>query len=130
MAVVFISPKRRQKTFFIGIAAIFLLFLAIVASAVFLSQPKPVSPEVVFNKPKINIDTRAFDTDQFKNLQPFTEMKTQFVYSAKTKENEPRTGFIIAGSVREAKKILEESGLIVFELKQAEIGRDNPFTPY
>ena len=130
MAVVFISPKQRQKMFFIGITVMFLLFLVVISLGVFLSKPKEVSPVMVFNKPKVNIDMKIFDSDQFKNLQPFPEMETQYSYKAFTKDNKPETGFISAVSIDQAKAILKSMGLNVSEVKEAEIGRDNPFAPY
>lgn len=130
MAVVFISPKQRQKVFFIGITVIFLLFLLIISLGVFSSKPKEVSPVLVFNKPKVSIDMSIFDSDQFKNLQPFTQMQTQYSYIAVDKDNKPVTGSISAVSQDEAKTILEGMGLTVSEIKQVEIGRDNPFIPY
>ncbi|MDP3882556.1 MAG: hypothetical protein Q8Q48_00685 [Candidatus Staskawiczbacteria bacterium] len=130
MAVVFISPKQRQKTFFLGITIIFLLFLAVVASVVFLSQPKTVARELVFNKPKVNVDISVFDSDQFKNLQLFTEMQMQFKYSATTKENKTVTGLVSALSKEDAIKVLTDAGLMVLRVEENEIGRENPFTPY
>ena len=130
MAVVFISPKQRQRMFFMGITVMLLLFLAVISSGVFLSKPKEVSPVLVFNKPKVNIAMRIFDSDQFKNLQPFTEMKTQYSYKVLTRNNQPSSGFISATSIDQAKTILEDIGLLVTEIKEAEIGRGNPFTPY
>lgn len=130
MAVVFISPKQRQKTFFLGIAAIFVLFLIGFAFTVFFSQPERVAPELVFHKPKISIDMRIFDSEQFLNLQPFSEMKIQFAYEASTKENGRITGFVSAVSIDEARKILTEAGMNVVKLEQAKIGRENPFIPY
>ena len=130
MAVVFISPKQRQRMFFIGITAIFLLILIIMSFGVFFSKPKAVSTALVFNKPQINIDMTIFDSDQFKNLQLFTHMQTQYSYKALTKDNKEKTGFISAASMNEARKVLESAGLAVTELKEVEIGRDNPFIPY
>ncbi len=130
MAVVFISPKQRQKMFFMGITAVFLLFLIIFSLGVFLSKPKEVSPVLVFNKPKVNIDMSVFDSDQFKNLQIFPEMETQYSYRAIGKDKKIKTGFISAISPDQAKTILESMGLILSELKEVEIGRDNPFIPY
>lgn len=130
MAVVFISPKQRQKMFFIGITVVFLLFLILISLGVFLSKPQEVSPVLVFNKPKVNIDMTIFDSDQFKNLQSFPEMETQYSYNAVTKNNKPQAGFIPAVSIDQAKTILESEGLNVSEIKEAQIGRDNPFTPY
>lgn len=130
MAVVFISPKQKQKMFLLGITAIFLLFLIIVSVVVFLSEPQRVAPELVFNKPKVDVDIDIFDSEQFKNLQPFEEMKIQFEYTASTKNNKLVTGFVSAVSEEEATEILEARDLKVSDIKEAEIGRDNPFTPY
>jgi len=116
--------------FFMGITIVFLLFLAVISLSVFLSQPKEVPAVMVFNKPKVNIDTAVFGSDQFKNLQSFTQMDVQYSYKAITKNNKQKTGFISATSADQAKTILESMGLTVSELKQAEIGRDNPFVPY
>lgn len=134
MAVVFISPKQRQRTFFIGITVMFLLFLAVIFFGVFLSAPTGTSPVLVFNKPKVSIDMSIFNSDQFKNLQPFAKMQTQYSYTATLKsavgQAKQETGFITADSIDQAKTILQGMGLEVSQIKEAEIGRDNPFTPY
>ena len=130
MAVVFISPKERQRVFFIGITIVFVLFLIVISSVVFLSKPKEVLPVLVFNKPKITIDMSIFDSEQFRNLQSFIEMQTQYSYKAVTKDKKPKSGSITAASIDQAKADLESMGLTVTELKQVEVGRDNPFVPY
>ena len=130
MAVVFISPKQRQKMFFLGIAIGFLVFLVVVFLGVFLSEPKEFSLALVFNKPKVNIDMGIFDSDQFKNLQLFPDMQTQYSYNGLTKDNKTQTGFIFADSEEDAKTMVSKMGLSVIEVKEAEIGRDNPFAPY
>ena len=111
MAVVFISPKRRQKMFFLVITVVFLLFLVVVSLAVFLSGPKEISPVLVFNKPKVNIDMSIFDSGQFKNLQAFPEMETQYSYKATNKNNKVESGFISAVSIDQARTNLEGNGL-------------------
>ncbi len=130
MAVVFISPKQRQKMFFIGITVAFLLFLVIISLGVFLAQPKEVPTAIVFNHAKVDIDMSIFDSDQFKNLQTFPEMEIQYSYSATTKSKATKTGFISAPSEDQARAVLAGMGLNVSELTVAQIGRDNPFTPY
>lgn len=130
MAVVFISPKKRQKTFFLGITITLLLFLVVVFLGVFFSEPEESLFVPVFNKPKVNIDMAIFESDQFRNLQPFPEMQIQYSYRAVTKDNKARTGFIFADSIDSAKDIIKNMGLLVIEVKEAEAGRDNPFTPY
>ena len=130
MAVVFKSPKERQRMFFMGITIIFIILLIVISIGVFSAQPSQVSSVSVFNKPKITIDMQVFDTEQFKNLQPLVAMEIQYSYKAYTQDNQAVTGFISAVSQDEAQKILVAKGLTVTELKETEIGRDNPFIPY
>ena len=131
MAVVFISPRQRQKMFLRGIILIFALFIVLISFLVFLSKPKPVSPTLVFNKPKVNIDMKVFDTDEFKDLQAFSQMQIQFTYTGFNKLNKSVKGFISAISEEDARSILEASGIITIStIKEAEVGRDDPFKPY
>ncbi len=130
MAVVFISPRKRQKVFFMGITIIFLLFLLAVFLGVFLAKPKQATQTVVFNKPKVDINMNIFDSDQFKDLKPFIKMEMQYSYTATTESDQPRSGFITAASIDQARERLISMGLTVIKLEEAEIGRDNPFTPY
>lgn len=130
MAIVFISPKQRQRTFFTGITVVFLLFIIFLSLGVFLSGPKNVSPALVFNKPKVNIDMSIFDSDQFKNLEFFSEMEMQYLYEATDKNNKVQTGSITAPSKEKAEEILKSRGLESIKIKDIEIGRDNPFVPY
>ena len=130
MAVVFISPKKRQKVFFMGITVVFLLFVLFISLTVFFSQPKQNGSQLVFNKPKVNIDFTVFASDSFKNLEPFTEMEFQFTYQALTKDNKNVQGLISAVSVEVARTMLEAMDLKVGSIKEVEIGRENPFTPY
>ena len=130
MAVVFISPKQRQKMFFVAITVLLVLFLGAVSIFVFLSSPKENQVSLVFNKPKINIDLSIFNSDQFKDLQEFTQLNEQFDYKATDKAGKPVTGLIFADSMDQAKKLLEERGLTIVDIRQAQIGRANPFTPY
>jgi len=130
MAVVFISPRQKQKMFLTGITIGVGLFLIIIASVIFLSQPKEVSvSEITFNKPKININFEIFDSDQFKSLQDFGEMKTQYSYKAR-KDDENVEGSISADSEDDARKVLEELGYNVYQIQEVEIGRENPFESY
>jgi len=131
MAVVFISPKKRQKVFFMGITAGFLIFLIVVSFLVFLSKPMNYSSTVlVFNKPKVNIDMSVFNSNQFKNLLPLTIMQLQYSYTATDKNNKKQTGFISAASEAEARTILQAMQLAISEIKEVEVGRDDPFVPY
>ena len=118
--------------FFMGITLILILFLVFVSFGVFLPKPTGNAPsaQLVFNKPNVNIDMNIFNTDEFKNLQPFAKMKIQYSYKATTKDNQQKTGFISATSIDEARKFLQDMGLTVVELQEIEVGRSNPFTPY
>lgn len=113
-----------------GITAVFLLFLIIIALMVFLAQPQPVAPELVFNKPKININFDVLDSEQFKNLLPYSQMELQFTYSATTKDGKTVAGLVSASSIEEAREIVEGIDLNIIEIKEVEIGRENPFMPY
>ena len=130
MAVVFISPKQRQKVFFMAITVAFLLFLLIISLGVFLAKPKDVPQFLVFNVPKVNINMDVFSSDQFKNLQFFGEMEIQYTYKAVDEDGKNETGLISATSIEQARAILEGTGLEVNEIIEAETGRENPFTPY
>lgn len=130
MAVVFISPKKRQKAFFMGITAVFALFLAAVSLIVFFSQPKQDQAQLVFNKPKVSIDFKILDSEQFKNLEAYTQMEMQFTYTATAKSGKVTQGLISAVSAEEARKILESLDLAVGSIQEVKVGRDNPFTPY
>jgi hypothetical protein len=130
MAVVFISPKQRQRMFFIGITVVFLLVLVTIALLVFLSQPESVAPEMVFNKPNIAIDFRVLDSDQFKKLESFEEMQIQFSYIATTDKGEIKTGTVEASTKEIAQKTLEAQGYMVTQIQEVEVGRVNPFVPY
>lgn len=130
MAIVFISPKQRQKQFFIGITIAFVLFLLIITSLVFLAKPKAVAPELVFNRPKIDINLQILDSELVKNLEPVVQMDLQFRYSATTNKGVKTSGIITAVSKEEAMKILQAMQLSSIVIKKANIGRENPFTPY
>ena len=132
MAVIFISPKKRQKAFFVVITAVFLVFLSTVSLLVILSQPPESSPSynLVFNKPKVDINMKFLDFQQFKDLEPFPKMSSEFSYKAVTNKGKTEQGTILALSIDEAKKKLESSGLIVVDIAETGLGRENPFMPY
>jgi len=130
MAVVFISPKQRQKMFFTAITIVFLLILLIFTLSVFLSKPKTSSVNLVFNKPKVDINMGLFESEEFQNLQPFMGMELQFQYTAHKQGEDDEDGFVYAESEKKAREILQELGYIISKLKEVQKGRDNPFTPY
>jgi predicted tellurium resistance membrane protein TerC len=129
MAVVFISPKKKQRTFFWGITIALALFLIFVALWVFLSKPAEVPQKLVFNKAKVNVDMSIFNSDQFKNLEIFPEIPIRFSYTAIAQEGGATSGYITAASRGDAEKLLEKMGFVSIDVKDIEIGRDNPFAP-
>jgi len=130
MAIVFVSPKQRQKMFFLGITTLLLLFLIITGTIVFFSKPESVPTEQAFIRPKIKINFEILDSGLVKNSLLMGRVQKEFAYQAATEAGEEKTGSIFAATMEEAKKILEDSGLISVSLKEVEIGRENPFTPY
>src|SRR3990167_1330138 len=130
MAIVFVSPKQRQKMFFLGITVLFLLVLVVIGTFVFFSKPKLAPTEQVFIKPKIKIDFEVLDLEQVKNSLLMGRIQKEFIYQALTDKNEQKSGSIFAVSEEEAKKILEDEGLLSVTLEEVLVGRENPFTLY
>jgi hypothetical protein len=130
VAIVFISPKQRQKTFFLGITAASLLILIIVSLFVFFAKPKEVQPEFAFNRPKVSINVNALNSNEIKSLEPFPEIEIEFAYEALTIDRRRVAGSIWAISEKEAIKALEEMKLFVSKIEEVGIGRDNPFQMY
>ncbi|OGZ83617.1 MAG: hypothetical protein A2599_02365 [Candidatus Staskawiczbacteria bacterium RIFOXYD1_FULL_39_28] len=130
MAVVFISPKKKQKGFFMGITISLALFLSVISFWVFLAQPSVQEQKTTLNKPKVNVNLAILDSEQFKNLENFELMPLQFEYTAMTSRNKIVQGVISAVSEEKAREILQTNGYSVSELKLIDIGRDNPFVPY
>lgn len=130
MAIVFVSPKEKQKVFILGIGGIFFLILIIIGLGVFLARPKEVSTEEVFQAPKIEINFDILKSDKVKNLEFLPVLENEYNYKAQTAKGEPKSGRIAAYSQEEAKQILAGLGLSNITLEGIKIGRDNPFTPY
>lgn len=130
MAVVFISPRQRQRMFFMGITIMLLLFLGFTYFMVFISTPEVTQQALVFNKPKVTINMDVFNSEMFKGLKDFNQIQNQYSYIITGKDNKRKEGFITASSIDEAKATLEGQGYVVNDLKEADIGRTNPFSPY
>lgn len=130
MAIVFVSPKQRQKMFFLGITILFLLFLLAVGLFVFLAPPKKYEAESVFIKPDIQVNFDVLDSLEVKNRVIMGRIGREFNYVMKSLDGQELTGSLFAESLEKAKEILEESGLVLVSLEETEVGRENPFTPY
>ncbi|MBI1866392.1 MAG: hypothetical protein HY005_00940 [Candidatus Staskawiczbacteria bacterium] len=130
MTIVFVSPKQRQKMFFLGITILFLLVLSVIGTLVFFSKPKPAPAEQIFIKPEIKINFEILDLEQVKGSLLMGRVQKEFTYQSLTDKGVKKSGTIFAASMDEAKKTLEDSGLLSVILEEVLIGRENPFTPY
>jgi len=130
MAIVFISPKQRQKTLIFGIIGLVSLFLIVIGLVVFLKKPKTIPSERVFKAPKIEINFGVLESDKIKDLEAFGEIKDEFNYQARTGEGDIQLGIVLAVSREEAIKSLEDLGFSDIVLEEKEIGRENPFVHY
>jgi len=130
VAIVFISPKQRQRMFFTGIAACLALIVLIISLMVLFARPAPVKEDLVFNRPKIDIDFSALDSEMVKNFDTVTKIEMQYAYTAENSKGIKTSGIITASSPQEAQKILTEMKFKNIVLRQATAGRNNPFAPY
>ncbi|MBI2053737.1 MAG: hypothetical protein HYT36_00160 [Candidatus Staskawiczbacteria bacterium] len=129
MAIVFISPRHRQRIFILGVTSALALAVAIIFFVVFFAGPEEPS-SLIFNKPKASVNVNFLNSNELKNLEPFAEMETEFVYEALTSQKKRVSGNIWAVSKQEAIRNLEELGLSVGKIDEVLIGKDNPFEPY
>lgn len=131
MAVVFISPKHKQKMFILGITASLAIFLVVISLWTFLAQPKPGPTQAVFNKPKVSLNIDILNDEQFKTIEPFERIPLQFSYEAIDKKGKTTKGLISAVSEEEATKIIEQGKILsVRKIEEVGVGRENPFIPY
>ncbi|MBU4204589.1 hypothetical protein KKE19_00195 [Patescibacteria group bacterium] len=130
MAIVFISPKEKQKVFILGIAGLFVLFVIVISLIVFLAKPKEIPAELVFKAPKIRINFDVLISNEIRNLEFFPEMEKEFNYTARTESGQEKSGNISAPSSEKAIEILTALNLSNITLEEIKIGRTNPFSPY
>lgn len=130
MAIVFISPRQRQNMFFAGITAVFGLILLVFSVLVLFAKPNAVPQELVFNRPKIDIDLKVLDSEMVKNFEPALKMDMQFQYTAVNSKGVKISGFLTAPSINEAQKILLGMEMTNIVLEETGAGRENPFAPY
>ena len=129
MAVVFISPKKKQKIFFTSVGFVFIVIFSLIMGWIFLLKPS-AQVSVEFNKPKVTINFKVLDQDQFKNLETFSSIQPQFSYTARDKSKKEVTGFVSADKKEDAMKILQDRGFSDISLVEILSGRDNPYIPY
>ena len=110
--------------------AIFVVLFGLILGWIFFSKPSKDQLSVEFNKPKVTINFKVFDSDQFKSLQSFDTIQFQFNYTAKDQTKKIVSGYIAADSKDEAMKMLQDKGFSDIELQDVSSGRDNPYVPY
>lgn len=130
MAIVFVSPKQRQKIFLISIVAGLVIFLLLVTLAVFLARPRAVSKIELYQTPNITIDFSVFDQEQLKSSDILGKIPLEFTYVAKTKLGFQTKGTVIAPTEEEALKMLAEKEISDITLSGPLVGRENPFVSY
>ncbi len=131
MAIVFISPREKQKVFIMGIAVFFGVVLILISLGVFLSKPKSVEKDkVVFVAPKININFDVLKSPLLQALEFMPEIEKEFNYRAFTLEGKEQSGKIRAVSQNKAIELLTAMNLTKIELTEVAPGRENPFSPY
>ena len=130
MAIVFVSPKKKQITFFVSIGGFFLFILILIALIVFLSKPAVVSEGEIFKKPNININLSVLDSNELKSLFPLDPVQYVFFYQANTEKGKSASGKITATDEDDAKAKLTDMKLSNIEVQKELTGRDNPFDVY
>lgn len=133
MAIVFISPKAKQKIFFRIVTIILVLSLVVVSLVVMIAgfvNKNQTVPNVSVNQPNISVNLDVIDSDKFLRLEPFINLETEFAYVVQNQDNKEIRGNMLAASKQEAQKLLEDSGVTVISLKEANIGNSQPFVSY
>jgi hypothetical protein len=130
MAIVFISPQKRQRTLIFSIAGFFALVLLAIGLSVFLAKPQVAPAQQYFTATPININWKVLKSDQFTKLVPVPEVEKEFQFSAKAADGSAKTGIVSAVSEDDANKALQNLSLASIVLTELKPGRDNPFSPY
>lgn len=130
MAIVFVSPRKRQITFFASIAVFFLFVVIIISLIVFLSKPTVVLEDQVFKKPNIALNLSVLDSNELKALILIDQVQYDFIYEAITDKGKSITGKISALSEDDAISKLEAMKFTNIKASQEPVGRDNPFSIY
>ncbi len=129
MAIVFVSPKQRQRTFFLGITVLFVLIILVIGVGVLFAKPVDVPKEQVFINPKVKVDLAILGATQVRGINIMDRLEKVFTYEALEK-GVPRNGTILAIDQEDAEKKLKGRGYSIVKIEEAQVGRENPFTPY
>jgi len=134
MAIVFTSPKKQQRATFWVFALLFLGILSGLSIVLLLpeiqNQLTIIPAEGVFTMPDIKVNFGVVDSDKVKNLEPFGGIPTQYTYVATDPGGKEISGTISSESKEDTQRMLEQLGLKNIVLKEANIGRTDPFIAY
>lgn len=131
MAIIFVSPKQKQKLFVIAVVSALVFVLVVISLIIFLSKPKAVSDQNFFEKkPEIVIDFSVLEKEQIKLMEIPPRPQMQFDYTATGEGGKFLSGRIVASSEKEALSILESRKISAIQIKKTSVGRINPFLPY
>ncbi len=133
MAIVFVSAKAKQAVFF-RTTAILVISTLLVAFLVFIITGLWGSGKMAIKggpgQPDIAINLNIADSAKISNLEPFYSLETEFAYLVLDENQQQVEGNISAFTKEEAQKSLESSGFKVLNLKEAGLGRNQPFISY
>lgn len=137
MAIVFVSPKKKQKIFFTITALIMTLFLVGVSLIALLPEFKeglaiiPINIETGYiTVPEVKINFNVVDSDSVRKLEPFVILEPEFSYVAQDSTGKQLTGMLLASSQNQAETILKGMGLTIIEIREVNAGKQEPFIPY
>lgn len=134
MAIVFISPRAKRKTF-IRAAAILMFFILMIAVVVILfiaslnrkqAGLSPVPPAMS----DVSINFNIIDSTAVSNLEPFLGLEMEFAYVVEDNDGKQVTGNISAVSQEAARDLLGGAGFKVISIQEMQIGRTEPFMAY
>ncbi len=135
MAILFVSPQKTQRMLMLIVISLLIVFLVGFSLTIFWPQfsfgnQDPLLNPTAYQAPDIQIDFRAVDSNQFKNLEVFSEVQIEFNYIAKDENDKQIIGVIMATNKDNAQIILEQMGLKASSLEEKNLGRNEPFSPY
>lgn len=130
MAIVFISPKNRQKNLLIGIIIFFVLVLVLTTVAVLNSNPSKSSSDAYFKKTVITINYNLLNSKDVQGLEPLPEIQEEYLYTGLSKDKKPVSGKVLAVSEVDAQEKLKEMNVLEAKIEKVSTGRENPFSIY
>lgn len=131
MAIVFVSPAKKQKVLFWIIG--FVLVAVLVAGSVIALLPEIKNQLTIVEVPAlppgpdISLNFAVVDSNEVKNLESFAALQIEFDYSAIDQSGSMVAGKIVAPSKENATTLLEEMGLKEVKLREIDAGRIDPF---